>query len=169
MLPFVAYLVVEALRWATNRWRSVRFAPQLIVGVFVVAVVALNISAAWDYIQVGRKGGEAIGGTGRYAQAHRGVPGQKYFIATSDDSPYYDWGNVVTSLDRVGLFSRPQVAPQPVDPTGLTQFTAAPPFALFMRREVWLPVSAELAERYPRGRIRNLTRDGARVVLEVPS
>ena len=65
-LPFVAYLVVEALRWATNRWRSVRFAPQLIVGVFVVAVVALNVSAAWDYVQLGRKEGEPIGSTGRF-------------------------------------------------------------------------------------------------------
>jgi len=168
-LPFVAYLVVEALRWATTRWRSVRFAPQLIVGVFVVAVVALNLSAAWDYVQVGRKQGDPIGGTGRYAEAHRTVPGQKYFVATSDGSPYYVWGNPTTSLDRISIFSRPQVAPQAIDPRNLKTFTATAPFALFMRREIWLPVSTELAERYPRGRIRNVSRDGARVVFEVPS
>src|SRR5207247_10774945 len=57
-LPFVAYLVVEALRWATNRWRSVRYAPQAIVAAFVVAVVGLNVSAAWDSVQLGRSHGE---------------------------------------------------------------------------------------------------------------
>jgi hypothetical protein len=38
-----------------------------------------------------------------------------------------------------------------------------------MRREVWQPVATQLADAYPRGRIRNVTPDGARVVLEVPS
>jgi hypothetical protein len=38
-----------------------------------------------------------------------------------------------------------------------------------MRREIWQPHAAELADTYPRGRIRNVTPDGARVVLEVPS
>jgi len=167
-LPFVAYLVVEALRWATTRWRSVRFAPQLIVGAFVVAVVALNLSAAWDYVQLGREQGDPIGGTGRYAEAHRNVPGQKYFVATSDASPYYVWGGPSTSIDRIAIFSKP-VTPHVLDPRDLTRLSVSPPFALFMRREIWLPVSAQLAEKYPRGRIRNVSRDGARVVFEVPS
>ena len=93
-LPFVAYLVVEALRWATNRWRSVRYAPQLIVGVFVVAVVALNVSAARDYVQLGRKQGEPIGSTGRFAAARDDVPGQKFYVASSETQPYYEWGNL---------------------------------------------------------------------------
>jgi hypothetical protein len=167
-LPFVAYLVVEALRWATNRWRSVPFAPQLIVGTFVVAVVALNVSAAWDYVQLGRRVGDPIGSTGRYAQAHRNVPGQKYFIATSEGSPYYVWGGVSTSLDRISAFSKPPVEPHALDPSDLAQVTVVPPFLLFMRRGVWEPVAAQLADRYPRGRIRNVTPDGMYVVLEVP-
>jgi hypothetical protein len=56
-----------------------------------------------------------------------------------------------------------------VDPHALTQFSAAPPFALLMRREAWQPAAAQLADRYPRGRIRNVSPDGARVVFEVPS
>ena len=167
-LPFVAYLVVEALRWATNRWRSVRYAPQLIVGTFVVAVVALNLSAAWDFVQLGRKDGDPIGSTGRYAQVHRNDPGQKYFIATSEGSPYYVWGGIATSLDRISAFSKPSVVPHAVDPRDLARVTVTPPVALFMRRGVWQPVAAQLAERYPRGRIRNVTPDGMYVVLEVP-
>jgi 4-amino-4-deoxy-L-arabinose transferase-like glycosyltransferase len=169
-LPFVAYLVVEALRWATNRWRSVRYAPQLIVGVFVVAVVALNVSAARDYVQLGRKQGEPIGSTGRFAAARDSVPGQKFYVASSDAQPYYEWGNLGPGNDRLSLFTRPATLVQPpVDPTTLKDFRAAPPFALFMRREVWQPMATELSTLYPRGQIRNVTPDGARVVLVVPS
>jgi Dolichyl-phosphate-mannose-protein mannosyltransferase len=168
-LPFVAYLVVEALRWASARWRSVPFAPQLIVGTFVVAVVALNVSAAWDYIQVGRKQGEPIGSTGRYAAAHDNVPGQKFYIASSESEPYYEWGNVGPGNDRLALFTRPGLVQTPIDPQAVRDFRAVPPFALFMRRDVWQPVAGQLATLYPRGRIRNVTPDGTRVVLVVPS
>jgi hypothetical protein len=168
-LPFVAYLVVEALRWATNRWRSIKYAPELIVGVFVVAVVALNVSAAWDYVQLGRRDGDPIGSTGRYLHAHENAPGQKFFIVSSDDSPYYVWGDVSTSYDRLTMFTRPGIVQSPIPPSALQSFTAAPPFTLFMRREIWAPAAGTLADRYPHGKIRNVTPDGARVVLEVPS
>jgi hypothetical protein len=168
-LPFVAYLVVEALRWATNRWRSIKYAPELIVGVFVVAVVALNVSAAWDYVQLGRRDGDPIGSTGRYLHAHENAPGQKFFIVSSDDSPYYVWGDVSTTYDRLTTFARPGIVQAPIPPSALPSFTAAPPFTLFMRREIWAPAAGTLADRYPRGKIRNVTPDGARVVLEVPS
>ena len=167
-LPFVSYLVVEALRWATNRWRSVDYAPQLIVGVFVAAVIALNLSAAWDYIQLGRKEGEPIGSTGRYVRAHSKSANERFYLVSGETTPYYVWGNVSTSLERLKTFARGSQV-QPVDPSGLQSFTAVPPFYLLMRREVWQHAAAELADRYPRGRIRNITPDGARVVLEVPS
>jgi Dolichyl-phosphate-mannose-protein mannosyltransferase len=168
-LPFVAYLVVEALRWATNRWRSVRYAPQAIVGVFVVAVVALNVSAARDYVQLGRKDGDPIGSTGRYAHAHQNVPGQKFYVVSSETQPYYVWGNLGPGNDRLARFTKPNLVQSPIDPTTLKDFRGVPPFALFMRREVWQPLAAQLAELYPRGQIRNVTPDGARVVLVVPS
>jgi hypothetical protein len=44
-----------------------------------------------------------------------------------------------------------------------------PPFAVFMTRAAWTEAAKELADRYPRGRIRNVTPDGVRVVLDVPS
>jgi dolichyl-phosphate-mannose-protein mannosyltransferase len=167
-LPFVAYFVTEAVRWASNRWRSVRFAPALLITAFLAAVVVLNVSAGWDFIQQGRREGDPIGSTGRYVRAHQNVPGQKYFVATSDLTPYYVWGDDNASMARISLFES-KVAPQVIDPHALTQFSAAPPFALLMRREAWEPAAAQLADRYPRGRIRNVSPDGTRVVFEVPS
>src|SRR5262245_9161272 len=165
-LPFVAYFVTEAVRWAANRWRSVRYAPQILVGAFLAAVIGLNLAAGWDFIQQGRKNGDPIGSTTRYVAAHKNIPGEKFYVASSEAAPYYEWGG---GGDRLNRFApREQLAPL-IDPTQLQGFSATPPFSLLMRREVWAPVSTQLAERYPRGRIRNITPDGARVVLEVPS
>jgi 4-amino-4-deoxy-L-arabinose transferase-like glycosyltransferase len=165
-LPFVAYLVTEGLRWLVGRWRSVRFAPQLIIGVFLGAVVALNVSAAWDFVQKGRRQGDPIGNTGRFVAAHKGIPGEKFYVVSSESAPYYVWGAGGGRLDR---FARQGQIQPLVDPSQVQAFRGVPPFALFMRREVWQPVAAQLADAYPRGRIRNVTPDGARVVLEVPS
>jgi hypothetical protein len=167
-LPFVAFFVVESLRWLVDRWRSTRIGPPVILGAFVMALVVWNLSIGWDFIQQGRRAGDPIGSTGRYAHAHENVPGQKYFVASSDAAPYYEWGNVSASTERIVLFA-PKVVPQAVDPQQLQQFTPAPPFALFMRRSVWQPVATQLAERYPQGRLRNISPDGVRVVFEVPS
>ena len=165
-LPFVAYFVTEAVRWAAHRWRSVRFAPQVLVAGVLVAVVALNLSAAWDYIQKGRHEGDPIGSTVRYVAAHKGIPNERFYVASTESDPYYEWGS---GWDRLERFAKPEQLPPLVDPAQLRTFKAAPPFALLMRREAWLPASADLAAAYPRGRIRNVTPDGVRVVLEVPA
>ena len=84
--------------------------------------------------------------------------------------PYYDWGNV-TPRHRSGLavHSTGGLGRSRSTRQRSSTFAAVPPFALLMRREVWQPIAIQLADRYPRGRIRNVTPDGARVVLEVPS
>jgi hypothetical protein len=165
-LPFVAYFVTEAVRWAVDRWRSVRFAPQILVGAVLAAVVALNLSAGWDYLQQGKRETDPIGRTVRYVSAHKNIPGERFYVVSSDSSPYYTWGAGDTRLAR---FARPDQLPPLVDPTQVRQFAAAAPFSLFMTRQAWSGAAAELAARYPRGRIRNITPDGQRVVLEVPS
>jgi hypothetical protein len=165
-LPFVAYFVTEAVRWAANRWRSVRFAPQILVAGVLAAVVVLNLSAGWDFIQQGRHDGDPIGSTVRYVSAHKNIPGERFYVASSESAPYYVWG---AGWARLQPFARPDQLPPLVDPSQVRTFQAAPPFALLMRREVWMPAAAELGARYPRGRLRNISPDGTRVVLEVPS
>jgi hypothetical protein len=91
-------------------------------------------------------------------------------VATSAPQPYYVWGDDTASMIRLRYFvDNPSQIATGVDPVGLRDFNAPPPFSLFMRRDVWQSAAVELADRYPRGRIRNVTPDGARVVLEVSS
>ena len=170
ILPFVAYLVTEAVRWIAGRWRSLRFGPALVIGAAIAVIAVWNLSISWDFVQQGRQNGEAIGSTARYVEARKDRPGQIFYIATSAGAPYYIWGDEGTALSRIRLFAKsPSQIGSTVDPVTLKDFYAPPPFSLFMRREVWATAVTELADKYPRGRIRNVTPDGARVVLEVPS
>lgn len=167
-LPFVAYFVTQAVRWLAERWRSVPYAPAVLVGATLCALVSWNLAIARDYIQEGRVSGEPIGSTGRYAASLSHVPGQRFYVATSEAMPYNVWGGVGLSMGRVQLFAKNKTVAS-VDPTLLRAFEGSPPFALFMRREVWGTAAPELADAYPQGRIRNVTPDGTRVVLEVPA
>ena len=73
-LPFVAYFVAVATRFLAGRVQMIAtdWRPQWaakartgFVAVTIVALGALNLAIAWDFIQDGRKNGEAIGSTGR--------------------------------------------------------------------------------------------------------
>ena len=168
-LPFVAYLVTEAVRFSAGRWRSVSRAPALLVATCLVALVVWNAAIARDYIQAGRRDGDTIGSTGRYVQAHRSLPGEKFYMATTG-SDYYTFGGVTSAKDRLELFAANDgQVPDPIDPRTVAQFNASGPFALFMRRDIWAQAAEQLADRYPEGRVRNVTPDGTHVVLEVPS
>ena len=170
MLPFVAYLVTQAVRWLAGRWRSVRHGPAAIVGAVLVIVVVSNLAIAWDFVQTGRESGETIGNTGRYVASHKDIPGEQFFISTpfveGGNLGYFDFG---PGEERLRLFTpNPAQVGGAIDPSLLTTFSQSPPFALFMTRAVWVPAAAYLAEQYPQGRLRNILPDGTRVVFEVP-
>ena len=165
-LPFVAFLVTEAVRWMVRRWRSIPRGPAVLAAGFLGVIVVWNLAIAWDYVQVGRRNGDPIGSTGRYVEARKDNAGQIFYLASTPEQPYWEWGH---HMPRVTYFTKDKNQVGAVDPNSLRGFGAPPPFSLLMRREVWQTAAIELAERYPRGRVRNITPDGARVVFEVPS
>ena len=102
----------------------------------LAAIVVWNLAIARDFIDLGKRNGEAIGSTGRYVASHKTTPGQMFYIATSDASPYFLFGGSDTAIDRLELFadSRTQIG-QPIDPFQLRTFNVQPPLALFMTRD----------------------------------
>jgi hypothetical protein len=166
-LPLAAYFVTEAVRRIAGRWRPPRYAPAALVGVIAIALVAWNLAIARDFMERGRRVGEPIGNTGRYVVSHRDIPGIRFYLAGSEKSsfPYYPYGS---PNDRLLFFARsPEQVPEALDPNMLGQFKAGAPFVLFMRRDAWDRSSDELERNYPGARLRNVTPDGTRVVLEV--
>jgi hypothetical protein len=169
-LPFVAFLVTEAVRWLAGRWRSIPRAAAVIAAGFLAAIVVWNLAMAWDFVDKGRREGDPIGSTGRSIEARKDIPGQHFYFVEGPGAPYYVWGEIAPSMSRVIFFTKePGQIGGVTDPASLSGFNAPAPFSLYMRREAWQTAAVQLSDRYPRGRIRNVTPDGARVVLDVPS
>jgi hypothetical protein len=170
-LPFVAYLVTEALRWLADRWRSVPRASAALVVALVGAIAIWNLAIGWDFVQKGRQTGDKIGTTGRYVSSHAGMPGIHFYMSTDDsgNNSYYDFGNDAPIPDRLRLFAADDTQiGYTVNPYQLSSFNGTPPFALFMRRTLWATAATNLADRYPHGRLRNVLPSGTLVVFEVP-
>ena len=104
-LPFVAFLVTEAVGWLAGRWRSIPKAPAVRSSGALGAIVIWNLAIAWDYIQDGRREGDPIGSTGRYVEARKDDPGKMFYMATSASQPYYVWGDDAASMTRLRYFA----------------------------------------------------------------
>jgi len=97
--------------------------------------------------------------------------GQKFFLATTQDGEfdYYYYLAASAAAPRMQLFADDDSKVRgAIPPEQLPSFTESPPFTIFSRRDAWERFGAPLAERYPRGRIQNLTPPGDLIVFEVP-
>lgn len=180
VLPFVAYLAVEGIRaLAALVGRALRDPdrPGLERRASTVAMVAAlvivgiwNLSIAWDFVDTGRERGDDIGTTGRYVAAHKDVPGQKFYIAAQESGPYqyFAWGASPQWVQRMTLFANDQAQVGAVDPNILRDIAQPPPFAIFMREQLWRETSSDLQAKWPQARMRTLVPEKGLVVVEVP-
>lgn len=174
VLPFVAYLVTEAIRAAATAFpRALHpsrrgLATALVAGLAVAAIAVWNVSIAYDYVRTGRSTGDDIGSTGRYVQAQRDVPGIRFYLAASYRWPYYIWGLPHMWEDRLEIFAHANQVRPTVLPASLGRFRASPPFVLFLSRALWDRARSALERRYPGAQVSDdITSDGSRVVVEV--
>lgn len=180
-LPFVAFLVTVAIRFLADlvvrlaarfSLSHARGAGAAVAAGALLLIAGANLSIAWDFVESGRERGDSIGGTGRYIESHRGDPTKMFYIATEEAEPYryYDWGYPTIWKERLSIFAGdPARVGEVIHPSALADFAGRPPFAVFMRRELWSEVEADVVERYRQARIRAVVPDGSRIVLEVPA
>lgn len=181
ILPFVALLATTAVRFLAEmsgrlaRRAGLRHAPHVVAAAAagcLLLLTAWNLSIARDYIDIGTKHGDLIGNTGRYIESQRDDPAKTFHLATNDTEPYryYDWGYPEIWKERLGIFTadRARVG-EVISPDALARFTAPPPFAVFMRRELWNEAGPRLLERYEHARAYDVTPDASRIVVEVPA
>jgi hypothetical protein len=177
VLPFVAYLVAEAVRALTEigqrllsaRWR---FAPALPLAAGAAAVLAIGVwngFIGWDYIDTGQKTGDDIGSTGRYVHKHSRNPKQRFFIAADQTQfTYYQWGWPSTWEARIRFFaSSPAQVGGVIAPSQLGQFSATAPFTVFTRSDLWSQVQNQFQTRYPGARVDRITPDGRLLAVNV--
>jgi hypothetical protein len=174
-LPFVAYLVTEAVRFLAGRtkpwverWSAARatHAPLAFAAITLTALVVWNVAIAWDFVQQGRKNGDPIGSTGRYVEANRSPREKKFYLVADETWQYYGFDE---SDQRLRYFAYDGQVQPVVSPSALRSFNKPPPLALFLRRELFATAERDLIARYPQGRLDNIVPDGRLVVFEVPS
>ena len=176
-LPFVAYLVTQAIRalaeavpgvLRTRGYPRSRLAVPLVAGVLVAAIAAWNVAIASDYVEHGRSTGDDIGSTGRYIEKLRDRPGMTFHMATSDEWPYYVWGFPWMWLERMRMFAHDGQVGDIVSPDRAGAFRARSPFILLMSRDLWHRAGSTLQHRYPRGRVEKVVPDGELVAFRMP-
>jgi 4-amino-4-deoxy-L-arabinose transferase-like glycosyltransferase len=177
ILPFVAYLVTEAVRLLGRLlerglsrlgYRHGRLPRVALVGAVLAVIAAWNLAIAWDYVDRGRREGEQIGSTGRYLASH---PTQRFYLVDDEASPnrYFsrgnpDWWDSWTSRFSLGVGLQASIRPDE-----LSSLHPPPPFTLLLSREFLGVAESDLRSRYPDGWVRNVTPDGRLVVFEVPA
>ena len=177
ILPFVAYLVAEAARAAAalaarllaQRWRF-RLAPVIpLAAVLVLGIGIWNGFIGWDYIHKGQVTGDDIGGTGRYVTRHSDNPAEHFYLAADQQQwKYFIWGWPSMWEERLRMFAADDAQVGGViPPTTVGQFSAAPPFVVFMRADLWSSQQQAFLQRYPQARMDRITPDGRLIAVNV--
>jgi hypothetical protein len=169
ILPFVAYVVTEAIR-VLARFAgafSRRAAPAVVVAA-LLAIGMWNGFIGWDFIHTGQFYGDDIGSTGRFVQSHSDIPHERFYISADPTLNYYVWGTPDIWTQRLQLFAHDdsQVGGV-VDPRFLPQFNQPPPFVIFMRAELWNRVKRDFEQRYPHVGVHEVTPDGLHLAIGV--
>jgi hypothetical protein len=177
VLPFVAYLATEAVRAAVGvagrllaaRWRF-PLAPALpLAGAVVLGLGVWNGFIGWDYIHHGEVAGDDIGNTGRYVTTHSRNPSEHFYLAADQSQwQYFVWGWPSIWEDRLRMFAANdgQVAGV-IPPTTVGQFSAPPPFVVFMRADLWSNQQQAFLQHYPQARTDRVTPDGRLIAVDV--
>jgi hypothetical protein len=177
ILPFVAYLVTEAVRAVVGaaarllapRWRF-GLAPALPLAALVLLGLGVwNGFIGWDYIHKGEVAGDDIGNTGRYVTTHSRNPSERFYLAADEGQwQYFVWGWPSIWEDRLRMFASngAQVAGV-IPPTTVGAFNAAPPFVVFMRADLWSNQQQAFLQRYPQARTDRVTPDGRLIAVDV--
>jgi hypothetical protein len=179
-LPFVAYLIAEAVRRTAPLLERAlkRFAPvrarragvALAAGT-LVAIGAGNLAIAWDYIDTGRRDGEAVGSTGRYVARH---PNESLYLISDkkesvDTYIYFTWGIPDWWIGWTKEFKGKSAIREVVPSRKVATFAPAAPFGFLMSDVLWFDVGPRLKRRYPEGTVHKVTPDGALLAFEVAS
>lgn len=176
ILPFVAYLVAEAVRGlAELAPRVVTIGRRHVAVAVPVAVAALlaigvwNGFIGWDYIDKGKATGDDIGGTGRYVQRFSHNPREHFYIAADQsDWKYYSWGWPSMWEERIRIFTaNDNQVGGVISPASLATFSASAPFTVFTSSGLWRQAQSEFESRYPDPHIDQITPDGRLIAVRV--
>ncbi|MEK7074587.1 MAG: glycosyltransferase family 39 protein, partial [Patescibacteria group bacterium] len=135
LLPFVvgmALMALRSIREVLNRIRP-RLGAIIMAG-GVVFILVSNLFIFGDYIIVGAKDGNDVGGTGRYIEARAHEPAYSFYLVSDSMHTYYSWGAEEQWKSWMKFFANPAHQVYVVPPTLFMNMLGTPPFTVFVHQ-----------------------------------
>lgn len=177
ILPFVAYLAFEGLKTISNMAAALvgKVRPEASPNIVRTAVICLGLSAIviWnltiygDFVQEGFAKGDDVGGTARYVESRRDIHNYSFYLAASNEYPYYSWGEPWQWEGWVGFFAADDHRVQVLSPKDFVDEIGDPPFTIFMGQNLWKESQFVLANLYPAYVVHSIKPDASLIAVEV--
>jgi hypothetical protein len=158
--------VTIAVRGVSDRLRPVPVRAG-VAAATLVAIAGWNLAMANDYIRLGRHTGDDIGGTVRYVERHRDIPGERFYLAADQRFPYFVWSMDDMGVGRIQFAAHPSQVSRALGRHELGNFSPPAPFSLFINRDLWDQYRRAFTLQYPAARVHKITPDGRLVAVEV--
>lgn len=157
ILPFISYLAIKGLGFTRK--------PLLIL--IVTVILFWNMKIFNDFVQVGFKYGNDVGGTARYVEARKDFLNYNFYLAADKIYPYYGWGEQGQWENWIGFFASDNQKVMVLSPFDFMNNLSKPPFSVFMSKSLWLSSKSIFISRYPNYQIHNIKPDGSLIAIEV--
>jgi len=161
ILPFIAFLATDAI----NNICSIGCLKKINAGkilflLFVCIIFFWNLGIFADFAKKGFAGGNDIGGTARYIEKRKDITNYTFYIAESEQYPYYTWGKTWHEF-FVGKDQRSKI----VAPENMS--IENPPFTIFTSKNAWALFENQTRGSYQQLKIHNIKPDGSLIAVEV--
>ncbi len=175
ILPFVAFLAAQgaraiclaAERLAAARVRQVRGLSQALAAVVVSIILGWNAIIYAQFLVKGWTEGNLVGGTARQVMARSDRAGYTFYLVTSPQYQYYDWGEPQFWKDWIAMFTGPQQQTILLSPEQTLSMPPKPPFTMFLDEAWWKRSQGELTRLYPSLQVVSVLPNHSRLAIVV--
>lgn len=153
VLPFIIYLVLVALRSITDGLQTfvvryikkyqVAFLPSVIFLSLTVPIALANIDIVKEYVFIGLRQGNDVGGTGRYIESRKSMNSYTFLLVTDSQYPYFSWGNTFQVIEWMQFFATKTQTVSIIPPNnllsqkGIEALCDQQPFTLFLSKDLY--------------------------------
>jgi 4-amino-4-deoxy-L-arabinose transferase-like glycosyltransferase len=174
ILPFFAFCVVHGATMAIDvAARKLRFVTRArALPVVVAIIVAVNLAIVSDFFRKGLNEKdlyveESLGSIGRYVEARKNLSDYSFFVASSEEFPFFTHGPDWRWKQWLMFFSRKSEEAIVLKP-GEYELLPERGFMLFLSSEAWAATGKAITERYKTFTMHHITPDDLYMVFEVP-
>jgi hypothetical protein len=171
-LPFVSYLAAEPLsslaKMFTLKKGSWHHLGKVLTSGILLLLFGSNLWIFRDFLVVGWKEGNNVGGTIRYIESKKDQESYSFYLSASSAYPYYSWGTSQYWHSWTAAFSKQSQSTAYIPPGQLKEHPFTLPCTIFLQRRLWQENKPFLDSRFPdQIKIMPITPDQRLLAIEI--